>query len=59
MRKCRIAALCASYLLGKHPDYVGVKVDGTDQVQSGIRQRAVDSYNSATDGVPVSRELEQ
>ena len=58
MTKCRIAALCASCLLGKHPDYVGVKVDGTDQVQSGIQQRAVVSYNSATDGVPVSRELE-
>ena len=41
----------------EHPDYVGVKVDGTDEVQSGIRQRAVDSYNSATDGVPVSLEL--
>ena len=44
-------------LAREHPDYVGVKVDGTDEVQSGIRQRAVDSYISATDGVPVSREL--
>ena len=57
MRKCRIAASCASYLLWKHPNYVGVKVDGTDQVQSGIQQRADDSYNSATDGVLVSRNL--
>ena len=44
-------------LAREHPDYVGVKVDGTDQVQSGIRQRADDSYNSATEGVLVSREL--
>ena len=41
-----------------HPDYVGVKVDGTDEVQSGIRQRAFDSYISATDGFAcVSRAL--
>ena len=38
MRKYRIAASCARFLAREHTDFMGAKVEGTDDVQSGIWQ---------------------